>query len=109
MERSALASAVKRASLLERSGSQVRLDINVASQTIQLTTSQDVGSTQEIVKAEIEGDDVEIGFNSHYVNEGLAVMESGQVSLEIQGSLKPGIMKGADDENYLYLIMPVRL
>ena len=109
VERSALASAVKRASLLERSGSQVRLDINVASQTIQLTTSQDVGSTQEIVKAEIEGDDVEIGFNSHYVNEGLAVMESGQVSLEIQGSLKPGIMKGADDENYLYLIMPVRL
>ena len=109
VERSALSSAVKRASLLERSGSQVRLDINVASQTIQLTTNQDVGSTQEIVKAEIEGADVEIGFNSHYVNKGLSVMDSGTVSLEIQGSLKPGIMKGAGDENYLYLVMPVRL
>lgn len=109
VERSALSSAVKRASLLERSGSQVRLSINAGSQTIQLTTSQDAGSTQEIVKAEIEGTDTEIGFNSHYMNEGLAAMESSQVSLEIQGPLKPGIMKGEETENYLYLVMPVRI
>ena len=109
VSRNAFSSAVKRASLMERNGSQMRLNINVASQTIQLTTNQDVGSTQEIVKAEIEGDDVEIGFNSHYVNEGLSAMESSEVSLEIQGSLKPGIMRGTDEENYLYLVMPVRL
>ena len=109
VERSDLSSAVKRASLLEHSGSQVRLSINVASQTIQLTTSQEAGSTQEIVKATIEGSDVEIGFNSHYMNEGLAAMESSQVSLEIQGPLKPGIMRGSDEERYLYLVMPVRI
>ena len=109
VERSDLSSAVKRASLLEHSGSQVRLSINTASQTIQLTTSQEAGSTQEIVKATIEGSDVEIGFNSHYMNEGLAAMESSQVSLEIQGPLKPGIMRGSDEERYLYLVMPVRI
>lgn len=109
VERRSLASAVKRASLLERSGSQVKLSINVASQTIQLTTSQEVGSTQEIVRAEIEGADVEIGFNSHYVNEGLSVMDSDTVSVEIQGPLKPGIVKGSEEERYLYLVMPVRL
>ena len=109
VDRKALAAAVKRASLLERSGSQVKISINLATQTIQLTTNQDVGSTQEIVKAEIEGTDVEIGFNSHYVNEGLAVMESSEASLEIQGPLKPGILKGCGDESYLYLVMPVRL
>lgn len=108
VSKSALASAVKRSSLLERSGSQVRFSINVASQTIQLTTNQDVGSTQEIVKAQIEGDDVEIGFNSHYVNEGLSAMDSPEVSFEIQGSLKPGVFK-AESENYLYLVMPVRI
>ena len=109
VDRSALASAVKRASLLERNSSQVRFNINVASQTIQLTTSQDIGSTQEIVRAEIEGADVEIGFNSHYVSEGLSAMDSSQVYLEIMGALKPGVMKGAGDEMYLYLVMPVRI
>ena len=109
VSRSALSSAVKRASLLEKAGSQVRFSVNVPSQTIQLTTSQDVGSTQEIVKAEIEGSDVEIGFNSHYVNDGLVAMESSDVSFEIQGSLKPGIFKAMGEENYLYLVMPVRI
>lgn len=109
VDRKALASAVKRASLLEHTGSQVRVSINVPSQTIQLTTNQDAGSTQEIVRAEIEGSDVEIGFNSHYMSEGLTAMESSTVSLEIQGPLKPGIMKGDGDENYLYLVMPVRI
>lgn len=109
VDKSALSGAVKRASLLEHTGSQVRVSVNAASQTIQLTTNQEVGSTQEIVKAEIEGADVEIGFNSHYMNEGLTAMESSEVFLEIQSPLKPGIMKGAGEENYLYLVMPVRI
>lgn len=109
VDRRDFAAAVKRSSLLEHTSSQVRVSVNVASQTIQLTTSQDVGSTQDIVRAQIEGEDVEIGFNSHYVSEGLAAMESGEVALEIQGPLKPGILKGSDEERYLYLVMPVRL
>lgn len=107
--RSALSSAVKRASLLDSSGSQVKFSINAASQTVQLNTTQEVGSTQEIVRAQVEGEDVEIGFNSFYVIEGLTAMESSEVSFELQGSLKPGILKGSGDENYLYLVMPVRI
>lgn len=110
VDKSAFAAAVRRSSLLDHSGSQVRFSINVPSQTIQLTTAtQDVGSTQEILKASIEGSDVEIGFNSYYVNEGLSAMESSEVVLEIQSSLKPGIIKGSENENYLYLVMPVRI
>ena len=110
VSKSAFSSAVRRASLLDHSGSQVRFSINAASQTIQLTTAtQDVGSTQEIVKAQIEGSDVEIGFNSYYVNEGLSAIDSDEVAVEIQSSLKPGIIKGTGDENYLYLVMPVRI
>lgn len=110
IDRSTFLAAVRRASLLGVSGSQVRFSINAASQTVQLSTvTQDVGSTQEIIKAQVEGPDVEIGFNSHYVMEGLAAMFSREVFLDIQSSLKPGIIKGTGDENYLYLVMPVRI
>ena len=109
VSRSAFAAAVKRASLLDSSGSQVKFSINAPTQTIQLNTTQEVGSTQEIVKAQVEGEDVEIGFNSYYVTEGLTAMDSSEVSFELQGSLKPGIMRGAGDERYLYLVMPVRI
>lgn len=109
MERSALVSAVKRASILDTTGSHVKFSVDSVSHTLQLTTTQDVGSTQEIIKGQVEGDDVEIGFNSSYVIEGLSAMDSSEVSLELQGSMKPGILKGSGDENYLYLVMPVRI
>lgn len=109
IDKNAFAAAVKRASLMESSGSRVKFSVNVPTQTVQLNTNQEVGSTQEIVKAQVEGDDVEIGFNSYYVTEGLSAMESGEVAFELQGSLKPGILKGVGDENYLYLVMPVRI
>ena len=109
LEKNAFTSAVRRASLLDSSGSQVRISVNAPSQTIQLDTSQEVGSTREIVKARIEGEDVEIGFNSLYLTEGLNAIDSGEVSLELQGALKPGIMRGVPEEGYLYLVMPVRI
>ena len=109
IDRPALVDAIKRASLLNRTGSQVRFSVNTATQTVQISTSQDAGSTQEILKAQVEGEDVEVGFNSYYVEQGLSVMESPEVTLETQSSMKPGIFRGAPDEHYLYLVMPVRL
>ena len=109
MKRSDFLGAIKRASLMDSSGSQVRISVNAPSQTLQLNTTQEVGSTQEIVRGTVEGEDVEIGFNSYYVNEGLAAMSSQEVALELQGSLKPGILRGVGDEGYLYLVMPVRI
>ena len=109
MKRSDFTGAVKRASLLDASGSQVRINVNAASQTLQLNTTQEVGSTQEIVRGTVEGEDVEIGFNSFYVIDGLSAMNTGEVALELQGSLKPGIIRGIGDDGYLYLVMPVRI
>lgn len=110
VDKSSLASAVRRASLLDRSGSHVRFTIDAGGQVIQLsTTTKDVGSTQETVAAQVEGEDVEIGFNSSFVSDGLAAMESKEVAVELQSSRKPGIFKGNGEENFLYLVMPVRI
>ena len=105
-----LASALKRTALLGQSGSSVRFSIDVDSQTVQLSAiSQDIGSAQEVVPARIEGQSVEIAFNSNYVVSGLSSVSGGEVDFEVQSSLKPGIFKDAAREHFLYLVMPVRL
>lgn len=105
-----LVAGVKRASLLGSSTSPVKLDLNMASQTVQLSAaSQDVGSAQETLPCEIEGEDVEIAFNYAYVLEGLSSVAGDKVYLEVQSSLKPGIFRAVAPENYLYLVMPVRV
>ena len=48
----------------DRASSPVRFDINIASQTTQLSSvAQDVGSAQETIACAGEGEDVEIAFN----------------------------------------------
>lgn len=105
-----LVAGVKRTSLLGQTSSPVRFDINIASQTAQLSAvAQDVGSAQETLSCSGEGEDVEIAFNYAYVLDGLSSVNTDNVYLEVQSSLKPGIFKADEPENFLYLVMPVRI
>ena len=105
-----LIAGVKRTSLLGQTSSPVRFDINMASQTAQLSAvAQDVGSAQETLPCQGEGEDVEIAFNYAYVLDGLSSVNTDNVFLEVQSSLKPGIFKSGEGENFLYLVMPVRI
>lgn len=105
-----LAAAVKRTALLSSTSAPVKFDINIASQTALLSAvSQDVGSVQELLRVQAEGEDVEIAFNSAFVTDGLSVMPTGEAYLDIQGSMRPGIFRATEGEDFLYLIMPVRL
>lgn len=105
-----LIEAVKRTSLLSNKTAPVRFDVNKASQTVQISTaSQDVGEAHETLGAKIQGEDEEIAFNFGYVIDGLSSIETESVQLELQGSMKPGILRATEQENFLYLIMPVRL
>lgn len=40
---------------------------------------------------------------------GLAAVATEKTYLEVQSSLKPGIFRADEPENYLYLVMPVRI
>lgn len=105
-----LLSAVKRAALLVSPGSPVKLSINPEGQTIILSaTTQDVGSSQEIVFCDGQGEAMEIAFNYAYVSDGLSSISTDEVFLETQSSNKPGIFKMEGEESFLYLIMPVRI
>lgn len=105
-----LVAAVKRVSLLGQTAAPVRFDVNVASQTIQLSSAaQDVGSAQETIPCSCEGEDVEIALNSSYVTEGLSAVETDKVNMDIISSMRPGTFTADGDEKYLYLVMPVRI
>ena len=103
-------SAVKRVSLMALHNSPLRLSVSVDDQTLSLSaTTQDVGDASEDVMVKAEGKDVEIAFNHTFLVDGLVSTTADTVTVEIQNSLKPGIMKSGGEEEFLYLLMPVRL
>ena len=102
--------AVKRASIMAQEYMQIRLDISPDAQQIEITSNtSDVGGVEERVEAQVEGEEIVIGFNYQYIMDGLNSVDSDEVIFEADSPLKPGVLKSVGDDGFFYLSMPVRL
>lgn len=102
--------AVKRVSLMALHNTPLRLSVSQEDQTLSLSaTTQDVGDASEDLMVKVEGADVEIAFNHAFLADGLASTSTDTLRLEVQNALKPGLLKSQGDDEFMYLLMPVRL
>lgn len=108
VSRDGLLQAIDRAALVAEEHIPIRLQLEAGG--VELSVSrQDVGGETEHVPAEYRGEDMTIAFNSRYLNDGVAAVEDENVVLDVIDPLKPGVIRGAAGDEYLYLLMPVRL
>ena len=69
----------------------------------------DYGEVVDEIEIGYEGDPFQIGFNSRYLLDVLAVIESEDIKLECKNSMSPTIIKSTVDESFLSVIMPLRV
>ena len=74
-----------------------------------VAVTQDVGQAHESVEASYSGDDLTVAFNPEYLIDGIEVAPGDEITLETVDELKPALLKSAEDPNFLYLLMPVRV
>lgn len=74
-----------------------------------VSTNPDLGDAQENMKVKYQGEHIEAGFNPQYFIDTLLSMESEIISLGFIDNSKPCIVKGDADQNFLGLLMPMRL
>lgn len=104
-----LQDAVERISLFTMTNdSSKTIQIKIEDNKIVISSQSDLGQGYEQLSIEFEGDPVAIAFNSRYLLDVLKIMESDMLSLEFTGPLSPCIMRPAESENFLYLLLPVR-
>jgi len=106
--RDALLEAIDRASLVAEDHIPIRLTLQKGGIELSVTR-QDVGGETEHVEANYTGDEMTIAFNSRYLNDGVGAVGTDNVILDVLDPLKPGVLRGEGDEDFLYLLMPVRL
>lgn len=108
VDRQALLDAVRRVRLMARENSPVRLTMTQGLLELRAVTL-DVGEASEQLDAEYDGDELTVAFNPEYLVDGLEVTPGEQVSLETVDSLKPALIRPIGSEDFLYLLMPVRV
>ncbi len=106
--REPLLEAVRRLKILARETTPVRLEM--LKNSIRLTVvTQDLGQGLEELEAKLVGDEITVGFNSQYLLDGIDAISGDEITIESTDPVKPAVLRGIGDTNYLYLVMPQRL
>ena len=71
--------------------------------------STQVGENTVTIEGLLSGEENEIAFNAHYLQDVLSAITEGEMVFEMTGPLNPGVFKIKDDQSFLHLIMPVRV
>lgn len=104
-----LLDALRRVRLLVRDNTTpVRLSMR--SGGVDLTVvSQEVGDASETVDADFDGTELTIAFNPTYLIDGVEAVTGDEVLLETVDATKPATVRAAEETNFRYLLMPVRV
>jgi DNA polymerase-3 subunit beta len=107
LPREELLEVVRRTSVMAHRNSPLRLRFAEGEVTVWAQT-QDVGEARETLPIRFDGEPLEIGFNADFLRDGIESAEGDDMRLRLIDPLRPGLIQGLDDD-FWYLIMPIRL
>jgi DNA polymerase-3 subunit beta len=104
-----LTQTVRAVSLFARdSANVIRLKAQGSTLLLSATTNE-VGDSKAEVNAKVDGSEIQIAFNARYILDALSVLGSDEVELQFDGPLSPGLIRTPESDDYLYVIMPIRV
>jgi DNA polymerase-3 subunit beta len=106
--REALLEALHRVRILAQDSKVVRLSLG--GDTVDLTViAQDVGNASETVDAKYEGTEMVVAFNPDFLAAGVEALDGDELTISLNDPGKPVVLRGVGSDDYLYLLMPVRV
>lgn len=110
IDRQELIRAVKMASLFSKAGiNDINLDFPLGkNQVVVSSVSGQTGENITNLEAKVFGEDNSMVINFRYLLEGLNNIESDTVKIEVVDSNTPCLIKAEQNDDYLYIIMPIK-
>ncbi len=108
VSKASMVEAIRRVKILAQDSTPVRLTLG--GDTVQLTAiTQDVGNAAEEIDANYDGAEMTVAFNPDYLAAGIDAIDADDITLATMDPMKPAVLRGAGQDDYLYLLMPVRV
>lgn len=110
--REELAAALRRVRLMIRDAKDVATPVRVSFQAdgAELTVlTAESGRAAERVDGQFNGEELVVAFNPNYLLDGIEAIRAETVILEVIDSSHPATVRGEGEDDYRYLLMPVRV
>ena len=104
-----LLDALDRASLLSRVDRNNFVKFDISDKVMVLSSKSDIGDIKENITISLKGNDLSIAFNARFFTEALRVISDEFLKLSFTSSVSPCIITSNDTDEFLYLILPVRI
>ncbi|MEM7338126.1 MAG: DNA polymerase III subunit beta [Actinomycetota bacterium] len=108
VNREELLDALRRVKLLARESTPIRIEMSADGMEL-VAVTQDVGTARESLESTYDGNNLVVAFNPQYLLEGVEVAPGEQITLATIDELKPALIRAVGQDDYLYLLMPVRV
>jgi DNA polymerase-3 subunit beta len=102
---------VERAALIisSKDNKSIPAKVDVKSDNIYIYAKSDIGEVYEEVPCLTKGKELQIGFNPRYLIDVLKNVEDEEIYINFGSSISPFIINSLTQDNYTYLILPIRL
>ena len=108
-DRDQVQNAIDRASLMAREGKNNLIRMAFSDDTLAITSNADMGDVHEELSATLSGDPLEIAFNAKYITDVIRNITDDDMCMYFNSNVSPCVVKPREGDQYLYLILPVRV
>ena len=83
--------------------------VNVDIGKVVISCTNQTGEAKEELYVSTEGKNLEAGFNPKYFLDSLKAIDDEEVYIEFGSSISPCLIKSVENNDYVYMILPIRL
>ena len=104
-----LKAALERISIISKEDTNKRVAFEFSQDGTKIyATTSEIGSGTENLRSDVSGPDLNISFNYSYIIDALKVLKNGNCRMAFNGIYDALDLRSQNDENYIYIVTPVR-
>ena len=108
-DKTSVQDAIERASLMAREGKNNLIKMSFREDTLKISSNAELGDVEEETEASLNGDPVDIAFNARYITDVIRNVPDEKLFMKFNSSVSPCVVVPQSGDDYLYLILPVRV
>ena len=101
--------AIDRASLMAREGKNNLIRMSFKKDLLTITSHAELGEIEETMDASLNGDPIDIAFNSRYITDVIRNVSDENLCMKFNSNVSPCVVVPESGDDFIYLILPVRV